>query len=294
MQNILFLLKKYAKDITMFFLLIVCLGLIAYKYFEPNKESQSIDSIAMLEKKDNDEETPKEDISNNYIYIDVKGAVKKPGVYKVLNTAIINDVINMAGGFTSSAYQNNINLSKKVCSEMVIYVYRKSEINSNKDLNQSTIKEDTDKKTPTTEKTETKTEIKKEETSLLGPSINIIAPTDSCEINNYDITKCLDEKNSIITSPNQETCEQVPNQDIKEDQNMPENNTNSNTSKNLININTANVTLLTTLTGIGEAKAQAIISYREEKGSFKTINDIMNVTGIGEKMFEKIKDYITI
>ena len=49
-----------------------------------------------------------------------------------------------------------------------------------------------------------------------------------------------------------------------------------------------------TLKGIGEAKALAIISYREEHGSFTSINEIMNIKGIGEKMFEKIKDFITL
>lgn len=61
-----------------------------------------------------------------------------------------------------------------------------------------------------------------------------------------------------------------------------------------ININTASKESLMTLTGIGESKAVSIINYREEKGLFKTIEDIMNVTGIGEAVFAKIKDSITI
>ena len=47
-----------------------------------------------------------------------------------------------------------------------------------------------------------------------------------------------------------------------------------------------------TLSGIGEAKAKSIIEYRKEK-KFEKIEDIMNVSGIGESVFEKIKDYIT-
>ena len=49
----------------------------------------------------------------NSIRVDVKGAVKKPGVYEFVSTNIINDAINAAGGFTSKAYSKNINLSKK-------------------------------------------------------------------------------------------------------------------------------------------------------------------------------------
>ena len=49
-----------------------------------------------------------------------------------------------------------------------------------------------------------------------------------------------------------------------------------------------------TLTGIGEAKADAIINYRNENGSFKQIEDIKNVSGIGDSVFEKIKDNIIL
>lgn len=61
-----------------------------------------------------------------------------------------------------------------------------------------------------------------------------------------------------------------------------------------VNINTADVEELTTVSGIGESKAKAIIAYREENGNFKKIEDILNVSGIGEKLFEKIKENITV
>jgi competence protein ComEA len=51
---------------------------------------------------------------------------------------------------------------------------------------------------------------------------------------------------------------------------------------------------LTTLNGIGEAKAIKIIEYRNTNGLFKSIEDIKNVSGIGETFYEKIKDSITI
>jgi competence protein ComEA len=59
-----------------------------------------------------------------------------------------------------------------------------------------------------------------------------------------------------------------------------------------ININEADQAQLETLNGIGPAKAQKIIEYREENGGFKTIEEIMNVSGIGEKTFEGLKDQI--
>ncbi len=61
-----------------------------------------------------------------------------------------------------------------------------------------------------------------------------------------------------------------------------------------ININTADLELLITLNGIGEKKAQAIIDYREKNGLFSNIEEIMQVKGIGEKIFESIKDDIKV
>ena len=66
------------------------------------------------------------------------------------------------------------------------------------------------------------------------------------------------------------------------------------TDNQLININTADEKELQNINGVGEAKAKAIIEYREENGLFTTIEDIKNVPGIGDSLFEKIKTYITI
>lgn len=61
-----------------------------------------------------------------------------------------------------------------------------------------------------------------------------------------------------------------------------------------VSINKATIEELQTISGIGEAKAKAIIEYRSKEGEFKTIEDIKKVNGIGEALFEKIKDNITI
>lgn len=61
-----------------------------------------------------------------------------------------------------------------------------------------------------------------------------------------------------------------------------------------ININTATVAELETLPGIGPAKAEAIVKYREEKGNFKSAEDLKNVQGIGDKMYEKISSEIEV
>lgn len=66
------------------------------------------------------------------------------------------------------------------------------------------------------------------------------------------------------------------------------------TNSDIININTATQTELELLPGIGPSTASKIIKYREENGEFKTIDDIKNVSGIGDAKFESIKDQITV
>ena len=74
--------------------------------------------------------------------------------------------------------------------------------------------------------------------------------------------------------------------------------TNGNTTKTeekiIINLNTANEEELEKIPGIGASIANKIIAYRKENGKFKAIEDIKNVSGIGESKFSKIKEYICI
>lgn len=71
--------------------------------------------------------------------------------------------------------------------------------------------------------------------------------------------------------------------------------TSDNGSKEgFVNINTATESELCTINGIGESKAAAIVKYRQENGSFSSIEEIMQVSGIGEGTYEKIKDRITV
>ena len=61
-----------------------------------------------------------------------------------------------------------------------------------------------------------------------------------------------------------------------------------------IDLNTASVERLTELPGIGEALARRIVEYRQQMGPFQSIEDVMNVKGIGEKKFSKFQDQITV
>ena len=138
----------------------------------------------------------------NYIYVDIKGAVFNPGVYKVENNTRLFQAIAKAGGLLEAADNNAINLSMLLKDEQVVYI-----------------------------------------------------PEEGEEFPNVAI--CSDDSNDLV------------------------------------NINTASKSQLETLPGVGPSTAQSIIDYREGNGEFSLIEDIMNVTGIGETTFNDIKDFIT-
>lgn len=104
------------------------------------------------------------------------------------------------------------------------------------------------------------------------------------EVNNWLTTKQEEEYL-------QEKCQNSEDSRIENDACISDNVIENN--ETLININTATKEELMTLSGIGETKALAIISYRE-KTPFTSIEDIKNVSGIGDSTYNEIKDYITV
>ena len=85
-----------------------------------------------------------------------------------------------------------------------------------------------------------------------------------------------------------------PNDDVVISKAITEDIGNSNDDSKLININTASTVELTALPGIGESIAGKIVAYRDEHGKFTCIEDIMKISGIKDKLFQKIKDRITV
>ena len=94
----------------------------------------------------------------------------------------------------------------------------------------------------------------------------------------------------IIGNINDETESSV----VQNSSTSSSNGNNSDKGSTLININTADLEQLKEITGIGNIKAQSIIDYREANGGFKSLEELKNVDGIGDKTFEKIKDQITL
>lgn len=100
----------------------------------------------------------------------------------------------------------------------------------------------------------------------------------------------VDEMNIYIPAAGEAVLQEMSDIDLDSEQQTA----NGNFDNKKININTASKEELMTLNGIGEIKSEAIISYRQEIGRFTDISQIMNISGIKEAAFNKIKDYITV
>lgn len=146
----------------------------------------------------------KKDTADDKIMIDVKGAVRNPGVYEMKAGDRVTQAIEKAGGLKKKADELNVNLAEQLQDGTIVYI-----------------------------------------------------PSEG-EEENRPKTAAGEKENAAV------------------------------------NINTASLDELQAISGVGQKKAEAIIAYREEKGRFQTAEDLMNVSGFGEKSFERIKTSITV
>lgn len=126
--------------------------------------------------------------------------------------------------------------------------------------------------------------------------------TDEATTDNVNLSKKLKDESVIIIPSYLKNYDNITikndyeidsNDDIVQSE-KNESDEKIESSSSLVNINTASVVELMSLDGIGESKAKAIIEYRDINGDFENILDIKNVSGIGESIYEKIKDNITV
>ena len=214
-----------------FFLIIILIisNIVTYCYLKKNPTIKEVSKERLL--------IADED-NTGIITVDIKGEVKKPGIYSIAATSNVNDLIKTAGGLTKNGTTSNINLARHLTDQSVIVI-----------------------------------KSKKQATSKV-----VEIP---CVCKELEITKC---DTSIIEI---EKSNQVEGETA-----APVIKTNENNKK--IHINSASKEEFMTLSGIGEAKADAIIAYRKQNGLFTKIEDLINVSGISENIFNKIKDSIEL
>ncbi|USS89491.1 ComEA family DNA-binding protein [Fructilactobacillus cliffordii] len=150
------------------------------------------------------------------VVVDVKGAVKQPGVYQVAPDTRVDKIIQLAGGFLESADANQVNLAQKATDQTILYVPNQGE------------------KPPVGPSN-----------AQAGSASNAATPAGS-----------------------------------------------GSTGK--INLNQADATQLQSISGVGAKKAEKIIAYRQQTGSFKAVDDLKNVPGFGSKTVTQLQDSLTV
>ncbi|MEH2976958.1 helix-hairpin-helix domain-containing protein [Bacillus amyloliquefaciens] len=176
----------------------ICIWLFRSEKEEPVKQQSVLGQTASASVAD------KKDTADDKIMIDVKGAVRNPGVYEMKAGDRVTQAIEKAGGLKKKADELNVNLAEQLQDGTIVYI-----------------------------------------------------PSEG-EEENRPKTAAGEKENAAV------------------------------------NINTASLDELQAISRVGQKKAEAIIAYREENGRFQTAEDLMNVSGFGEKSFERIKTSITV
>lgn len=191
--------------IVVLMMLVGCTGCKKQSYLETQSDLQEEHTKSA----DTTEEKKQQIGKTTEIYVQIDGAVKKPGVYTFSEESRVYELIEAAGGLLPEAYDLGINQAKRLADGEKIYVYTKEEI-----------------------------------------------------------------ENGAGTTDTQ--------------------NPKGQTDDGKVNINTASVEELMTLSGIGETRAKDIIAYRNAHGAFSLPEDLKNVSGIGDSTYNKIADAIIV
>ena len=204
------------------------------------------------------------------ICVYVCGAVETPGVYELPEGARVYEAIEKAGGFTPDAEESYINQALVLHDADEIRVPSAADLGLETEGNAENAINDGANKTPEGHSDNIHAAAGSEgKTSAAGGSV-------TPDFSSFGVTPADTGSGSG----------QAGAADANADGNSAR--------KTLVNLNTADAAELMTIPGIGESKAAAILAYREEHGSFQSIEEIMQISGIKEKMFEKIKNYITV
>lgn len=225
MQNNYEMVVNFLKRFWYLLIIVGIILLIIIICYCHNKKNNESNNLAMLNStKSNSHfsktitKTMPASVTSSHIYVEIKGAVNRPGIYLLSKqNQRLFDALQQAGGLQECADTRKLNLAQQLKDQDSFYIPKKGE---------------------------------KIETSDLVVAAN---------------------------HPTNET-----------------NSNNSSNDNNKINLNTATIADLQKLSGVGPKKAEKIINYRNEIGKFKTVDDLKQVAGIGEKTLEMLKPNLCV
>lgn len=209
---------------------------------EKSNGNNSTEGSQSEKNKSTEDEASQGDKSDD-CYIQITGAVNKPGVYQCAKGTRLFQLVDMAGGFRVDSYTDNLNLASEVYDGDKILIYTLDDA-------------------------------------------NYILFTGG-ELNSFGSSGDSGSSGSNVSSGSSGSSSSGGNSG----------SSGSNSSAGnggQVNINTASLEELTTLTGIGETRARAIIEYRQQAGGFSSKEELKNVSGIGETTYGKLSDQICV
>lgn len=217
---------------------------------EKSNGNNSTEGSQSEKNKSTEDEASQGDKSDD-CYIQITGAVNKPGVYQCAKGTRLFQLVDMAGGFRVDSYTDNLNLASEVYDGDKILIYTLDDANyilfTGGELNS------------------------------FGSSGSASGGSGSGASGNGSCSSGSSASGSGSSGSSS--------------------NSGSNSSAGnggQVNINTASLEELTTLTGIGETRARAIIEYRQQAGGFSSKEELKNVSGIGETTYGKLSDQICV
>lgn len=185
----------------------------------PQSEPLSASPLPPPSAKTGDEASSPSPVESTEIVVHVAGAVKKPGIVRIPRGSRVDDAVRAAGGFSSQADPDSVNLAQPLEDGVQVYVPRK------------------------------------------GEAVQVEGRVGSLSAG---------RASERATTGRQE---------------LP---------SGKINVNTATAEQLESLPGVGPATARAIIEYRKQNGSFSSVDELLDVRGIGPKKLEQIRPYVTV
>lgn len=121
---------RHRKIIIGIFISVLFIGGLIFYYIDKNSSKKKVKQKEVVVEKKITKKNKVKEREDNLLKVDIKGEVKKPGIYSAKENTRVIDIINMAEGLTENADTTVINLSKKIEDEMVIIIYSKEEVSN--------------------------------------------------------------------------------------------------------------------------------------------------------------------